>query len=117
VALLLTWCLPLLSSVYFGIARRALNLAILSVQTRGSLRNGIVRHADKPAVQRQIGQAEIKLEAASALVDIAVQVVEASSVSRRHELERLYRDVRTVRCIRRTDAVLEGIGAAAMNRT
>jgi alkylation response protein AidB-like acyl-CoA dehydrogenase len=148
VALLLTWYLPLLSSVYFGIARRALDLAIVAAQTRSSLRDGIARHADKPAVQRQIAQAEIKLEAVSALidtatagdagawsplrslaakefatttarevVDIAVQVVGASSVSRRHELERLYRDVRTGSLHPpNTDAVLEGIGAAALSR-
>ncbi|MFC9659731.1 acyl-CoA dehydrogenase family protein [Nocardia sp. NPDC127606] len=83
------------------------------------------------AVQRQIAEAEIQLDAAHALletmtrdadagvdlgvrtvprlfsakevatrtaenvIDTAVQVVGASSVSRRNELERLYRDVRT----------------------
>ena len=104
------------------------------------------RHADKPAVQRQIAQAEIKLEAAVALVeaatvenvgdlppwralaakefatatarevvDIAVQVVGASSVSKRHELERLYRDVRTGTLHPpNSDAVLEGLGAIAL---
>jgi alkylation response protein AidB-like acyl-CoA dehydrogenase len=148
VGLLLTWYLPLLSSVYFGIARRALDLAILGAQTRTSLRDGVALHAQKPAVQRQIAQAEIKLEAASALVeavtrpepgdwsglralaakefattaarevvDTAVQVVGASSVSKRHELERLYRDVRTGTLHPpNTDAVLEAIGAVALGQ-
>jgi alkylation response protein AidB-like acyl-CoA dehydrogenase len=99
-------------------------------------------------VQRQIAQAEIKLEAVAALVesvthpgpgdwsplralaakefatttarevvDVAVQVVGASSVSKRHELERLYRDVRTGPLHPpNTDAVLEIIGAVALGQ-
>lgn len=146
IGLLLGWYLPLLSNVYVGIARRALDIAILSAQKRSSLRADIARHADKPAVQRQVAQAEIKLEAAVALVesaavdgvgdlppwralaakefatatarevvDIAVQIVGASSVSKRHELERLYRDVRTGTLHPpNSDAVLEGIGAIAL---
>lgn len=147
VLLLLASYLPLLSSVYFGIARRALDLAIQGAQTRTSLRADVARHAQKPAVQRQIAQAEIKLEAVSAfltstthydegpwpflrslaakefatttareVVDIAVQVVGAASVSKRHELERLFRDVRTGSLHPpNTDAVLEVIGAAALS--
>lgn len=146
IGLLLAWYLPLLSSVYFGIARRALDLAIIGAQTRSSLREGISRHAEKPAVQRQIAEAEVKLEAASALlevttrpqqdqwsalralaakefvtttarevVDAAVQVVGASSVAKRHELERLYRDVRTGSLHPpNTDAVLEVLGTTAL---
>ncbi|MGH3643955.1 MAG: acyl-CoA dehydrogenase family protein [Mycobacterium sp.] len=146
IGVLLSWYLPLLSSVYFGIARRALDLAIIGAQTRTTLRQDITRHAQKPAVQRQVAQAEIKLEAVSAfvesvthpgpgiwaglrglavkefatttareVVDIAVQVVGASSVSKRHELERLYRDVRTGSLHPpNTDAVLEAIGAVAL---
>jgi alkylation response protein AidB-like acyl-CoA dehydrogenase len=146
IGLLLGWYLPLVSSVYFGIARRALDIAILGSQTRTSLRQSVSRHAEKPAVQRQIAQAEIKLEAASALLDVvtapshgtwaalramaakefvtatarevvdtAVQVVGAASVAKRHELERLYRDVRTGSLHPpNTDAVLEALGAAAV---
>jgi alkylation response protein AidB-like acyl-CoA dehydrogenase len=148
ILLLLASYLPFLSSVYFGIARRALDLAVLGAQERTSLQAGVSRHADKPAVQRQIAQAEIQLEAASALVesvthyeagawpalralaakefatttarqvvDIAVQVVGASSVSRRHELERLLRDVRTGSLHPpNTDAVLGAIGAVALGQ-
>lgn len=149
IGLLLGWYLPLVSNVYVGIARRALDLAILGAQTRSSLRRDVSRHAEKPAVQRQIAQGEIKLEAAVALlesatvegvgelppwralaakefatatarevVDLAVQVVGASSVSKRHELERLYRDVRTGTLHPpNSDAVLEGIGAIALGLT
>ncbi|MFN3007429.1 acyl-CoA dehydrogenase family protein [Mycolicibacterium wolinskyi] len=150
IGLLLAWYLPLLSNVYLGIARRALDLAILGAQARTSLREDISRHAQKPAVQRQVAQAEIKLEAAAAfvesvsdpddvqgtwaplralaakefvtatareVVDIAVQVVGAASVSKRHELERLFRDVRTGSLHPpNTDAVLEAIGATALNQ-
>lgn len=49
------------------------------------------------------------------VVDIAFQVVGAASVSKRHELERLYRDVRTGPLHPpNSDAVLEAIGAAAL---
>lgn len=145
------WYLPLVGSVYFGIARRALDLAILSSVTRPSLLSGVESHAGKPAVQRQIAEAEIELDAAYALletttrdadanidhgnwavprlfaakefatrtakdvVDIAVQVVGASSVSKRNELERLYRDVRTGQLHPpNTDAVLDVIGRTAL---
>lgn len=70
VQLLLAWYLPLVASVYFGISRRGLDLAILSARERTSLRDGIARHAEKPAVQRQVALGEIKLEAASALLDL-----------------------------------------------
>jgi alkylation response protein AidB-like acyl-CoA dehydrogenase len=150
IGLLLAWYLPLVSSVYFGIARRALDLAVLGAQTRTTLRHDISRHAQKPAVQRQVAQAEIKLEAAAAFLDsvtnhqdgaaawsplralaakefvtttarevveIAVQVVGAASVSKRHELERLYRDVRTGSLHPpNTDAVLEILGASALGQ-
>ncbi|MBA4025156.1 MAG: acyl-CoA dehydrogenase [Gordonia sp.] len=145
------WYLPLVGNVYFGIARRALDLAIQSAGARPSLASGVDNHAAKPAVQRQIAEAEIKLDAAFALletatrdadagvdhgawtvsrlfatkefatrtakevVDIAVQVVGASSVSRRNELERLYRDVRTGQLHPpNTDAVLDVIGKTAL---
>ncbi|WP_245839757.1 acyl-CoA dehydrogenase family protein [Mycobacterium aquaticum] len=143
---LLGWYLPLLSNVYFGIARRALDIAILGAQTRSSLRGDAKRHAHKPAVQRQIAHAEIQLEAVAALVDaaasgeigvlpprralaakefatrtarevvdIAVQVVGASAVSKHSELERLYRDVRTGTLHPpNTDAVLESLGAITL---
>jgi alkylation response protein AidB-like acyl-CoA dehydrogenase len=148
VQLLLAWYLPLVSSVYFGIARRALDLAIIGAQQRTSLREDVTRHSEKPAVQRQVAQAEIKLEAAAALldvvtapadgawalpralaakefvtttarevVDIATQVVGASFVARGHELERLYRDVRTGSLHPpNTDAVLEALGAAVLGQ-
>jgi alkylation response protein AidB-like acyl-CoA dehydrogenase len=133
VGLLLSRYLPLSSGVYFGIARRALDRDSGGTDADFAARR--CRAApQKPAVQRQIAQAEMKLEAASALVealtakefvtttarevvDIAVQVVGTSSVSRRHELKRLDRDV----CTRSlhppdTDAVLGAIGAVALGQ-
>ncbi|MFB7874531.1 acyl-CoA dehydrogenase family protein [Nocardia sp. NPDC056064] len=148
---ILGWYLPLVANVYFGIARRALDVAILQATTRPSLVPGVDTHAAKPAVQRQIAEAEIQLDAAYALletatrdadagldhgvwavprlfsakefatrtaknvVDIAVQVVGASSISRRNELERLYRDVRTGQLHPpNTDAILDVIGRTAL---
>ncbi|RJQ83967.1 acyl-CoA dehydrogenase family protein [Amycolatopsis panacis] len=149
---ILQWYLPLLSNVYFGIARRALDLAELTTQQRASLALPGKTHAHKPAVQRQLAQGEILLDAAWSLlekatadieagvdhgewwtprlfavkeftvstakqvVDIAIQVVGASSVSRTNELERLYRDVRTGSLHPpNTDAVLEIIGRTAVH--
>jgi len=49
------------------------------------------------------------------VVDIATQVVGASSVSRSNELERLYRDVRTGSLHPpNTDAILDVIGKFAV---
>ncbi|GGK35925.1 acyl-CoA dehydrogenase family protein [Nocardia camponoti] len=148
---ILGWYLPLVANVYFGIARRALDVAILAAQARPSLVPGVADHASKPAVQRQIAEAEILLDAAHALletttrdadsgvdlgnwavprlfsakefttrtakevVDIAVQVAGAAAVSRRNELERLYRDVRTGQLHPpNTDAILDVIGKFAL---
>jgi alkylation response protein AidB-like acyl-CoA dehydrogenase len=149
---ILQWYLPLVANVYFGIARRALDLAEQSARTRSSLALPGQTHAHKPAVQRQLAQAEILLDAAWSLlerttadvdagvdhgdwwtprlfaakeftvttarqvVDIAVQVVGASAVSRSNELERLYRDVRTGSLHPpNTDAVLDVIGRTAVH--
>ncbi|WP_432974956.1 acyl-CoA dehydrogenase family protein [Dactylosporangium sp. CA-233914] len=147
------WYLPLVANVYFGIARRALDLAELGAQERKSLALPGRTHADKPAVQRQLAQGEILLDAAWSLleratadldagvdhgswwtprlfavkeftvttarqvVDIAVQVGGAASVSRTNELERLYRDVRTGSLHPpNTDLVLDVIGRTAVHR-
>lgn len=149
---ILQWYLPLVANVYFGVARRALDLAELAAQSRSSLALPGLTHAHKPAVQRQLGQAEIALDAAWSLlekatddieagvdhggwwtsrlfgvkeftvttakevVDIAVQVAGASSVSRANELERLYRDVRTGPLHPpNTDAVLDVVGRTAVH--
>ncbi|MFC8530433.1 acyl-CoA dehydrogenase family protein [Nocardia sp. NPDC057227] len=148
---ILGWYLPLVAGVYFGIARRALDLAILSARGRDSLVPGLAGHAAKPAVQYRIAEAEIRLDAAFALletatgdadagvdhgvwavprlfaakefatataksvVDTAVQVTGAASVSRRNELERLYRDVRTGQLHPpNSDAIAEIIGKTAL---
>jgi alkylation response protein AidB-like acyl-CoA dehydrogenase len=149
---ILQWYLPLVANVYFGVARRALDVAELAAQERASLALPGQTHAHKPAVQRQLGQAEIALDAAWSLlekatadleagvdhgdwwtprlfavkeftvttarqvVDTAAQVVGASAVSRTHELERLYRDVRTGSLHPpNTDAVLDVIGRSAVH--
>ncbi len=148
---ILQWYLPLVSNVYFGIARRALDLAELTARERSSIALPGQTHADKPAVQRQLAQGEILLDAAWSLlerttadldagadhgdwwtsrlfaakeftvttarqvVDLAVQVVGASAVSRANELERLYRDVRTGSLHPpNSDAILDVIGRTAV---
>nr|BFE59512.1 acyl-CoA dehydrogenase family protein [Dactylosporangium thailandense] len=153
VAGIFQWYLPLVANVYFGIARRALDLAELTAQDRKSLALPGKTHADRPAVQRQLAQGEILLDAvwslleratadldagvdhgdwwtprlfavkefavttARQVVDIAVQVVGASSVSRTNELERLYRDVRTGSLHPpNSDLVLDVIGRTAVHR-
>ncbi|TMR24481.1 acyl-CoA dehydrogenase family protein [Nonomuraea zeae] len=148
---ILRWYLPLVANVYYGIARRALDLAVASSRERRSLALDGRPNAEKGSVQRWVAQAEIQLDAAWSLlektvadldegvdhgswwtsrlfatkeftvssargvVDIAVQVVGASSVSRRNELERLYRDVRTGPLHPpNTDAVLDVVGRTSL---
>lgn len=70
----------------------------------------------RPAL-RALAAKEFVTTTAREVVDIAVQVVGASSVSRRHELERLYRDVRTGSLHPpNTDAAPEAIGAVALGQ-
>ena len=145
------WYLPIVANVYYGIARRALDLAVATSRERRSLALPGGTHADKAAVQRQVAQAEIQLDAvwslleksaadleagvdhgtwwtprlfatkefavttARQVVDAAVQIVGAASVSKRNELERLYRDVRTGSLHPpNTDAVLDVIGRTSL---
>ncbi|MEM5315985.1 acyl-CoA dehydrogenase family protein [Paraburkholderia sp. JHI869] len=122
--------LPGLGAVYFGIAKRAFDLALEAAQTRRSLVLGGRPYAFKPLTQAHVAQAAIDLESIDALlertaqrwwdgyapgepwlaqllaakqhavdgalrvVNLALQVAGAGSLSRRQELERLFRDVR-----------------------
>lgn len=70
VAAIFSWVLPLLGNVYYGIARRALDLAIDSASRRSSLAlGGELTQAHKPTVQAAVADAEIKLDAAAAQLD------------------------------------------------
>jgi alkylation response protein AidB-like acyl-CoA dehydrogenase len=70
------------------------------------------------ATPASAGRQGVRDTTAREVVDIAVQVVGAASVSKRHELERLLRDVRTGSLHPpNTDAVLEAIGATALGQT
>lgn len=63
------WVLPLLGNVYYGIARRALDLAIESSTRRRSLALGGQAQAHKPVLQWNVADAEIKLDAALAQLE------------------------------------------------
>lgn len=69
VANIFGWVLPLLGNVYYGIARRALDLAIDNATRRRSLALGGQPQAHKPVVQAAIADAEIKLDAVQAQLD------------------------------------------------
>ncbi|WP_322047976.1 acyl-CoA dehydrogenase family protein [Paraburkholderia sp. J67] len=122
--------LPGLGAVYYGIAKRAFDLALEAAGSRRSLALGGRTHAFKPLTQAHVAQAAIELESIEALlertaqrwwqgyapgepwlaqllatkqhavdgalrvVNLALQVGGAASLSRRNELERLFRDVR-----------------------
>jgi alkylation response protein AidB-like acyl-CoA dehydrogenase len=122
--------LPGLGAVYYGIAKRAFDLALASATTRRSRALGGRTYAYKPLTQWSVAEAAIALESIDALLDrtaeqwwrgyaqgepwlakllaakqhavdgalrvvnLALQIAGASSLSRRNELERLYRDVR-----------------------
>jgi alkylation response protein AidB-like acyl-CoA dehydrogenase len=77
----------------------------------------VITHPEQGAwaALRPLAGKECVTATAREVVDTAVQVVAASSVSKRHELERLYRDVRTGSLHPpNTDAVLEASGATAL---
>ncbi|MCP3717424.1 acyl-CoA dehydrogenase family protein [Paraburkholderia sp. CNPSo 3281] len=122
--------LPGLGAVYYGIAKRAFDLALEAARSRRSLALGGQTYAFKPLTQAHVAQAAIELESIEALlertaqrwwdgyapgelwlaqllaakqhavdgalrvVNLALQVSGAGSLSRRQELERLFRDVR-----------------------
>ncbi|MFM0323530.1 acyl-CoA dehydrogenase family protein [Caballeronia glebae] len=123
--------LPGLGAVYYGIAKRAFDIAVESAKRRSSPAIGGKTYAYKPLTQQAVAQAAIELASIEALVDraaqlwwtsgygedepwiahllaakqhavdgalrvvnLALKIAGAASLSRNHELERLYRDVR-----------------------
>lgn len=122
--------LPGLAAVYYGIAKRAFDIAVESAQHRKSPAIGGKTYAFKPLTQQAVAQAAIELASIEALferaanrwwdgydedepwiahllaakqhavdgalrvVNLALKIAGAASLSRNHELERLYRDVR-----------------------
>jgi alkylation response protein AidB-like acyl-CoA dehydrogenase len=125
------WALIGFGNVYYGLARRALELTVASVQNRGSL--ALTRSmAHHPEVQHEVAEMRMELESAAALldtvardwsagvahpdwpikivtakyravtsawrvVDLAMDVSGGFGMSRKSELERLFRDARAGR--------------------
>jgi len=123
--------IPAIGAVYYGIARRAFDIAVESAKKRVSAALGGKTYAHHPYTQRDVAQAAIELDSIWALldrvatdwadgvdhgphwpakilaakqhavdgarrvVDLATKIAGASSLYRRNELERLYRDVRS----------------------
>jgi alkylation response protein AidB-like acyl-CoA dehydrogenase len=123
--------IPGIAAVYYGIAKRAFDLAIRAAQRRVSAALGGKTYAHHPYTQRDVAEAAIELDSIWALldrtarewsngvdhgelwpakllttkqhavdgarrvVDLATKIAGASSLYRRNELERLYRDVRS----------------------
>ncbi|MGJ5202843.1 acyl-CoA dehydrogenase family protein [Bradyrhizobium sp. HKCCYLR20261] len=128
---ILSTAIPGIAAVYYGIAKRAFDLAIGSAQRRVSASLGGKTYAHHPYTQRDVAQAAIELDSIWALldrtardwangvdhgelwpakiftakqhavdgarrvVDLATKIAGASSLYKRNELERLYRDVRS----------------------
>lgn len=123
--------IPAIGAVYYGIARRAFDLAIESATRRRSAALGGKTYAHHPYTQRDVAEAAIELDSIWALldrvarewadgvdhgalwpakivaakqhavdgarrvVDLATKIAGASSLYRKNEIERLYRDVRS----------------------
>lgn len=123
--------LPPIAAVYYGIARRAFDLAVAGTHARTSSALGGETRAHIPLNQYLVSQAAIELDSIWALldrithewadgvnhgpawpakllaakqhavdgarrvVDLSTRIAGASSLYRRNELERLYRDVRS----------------------
>lgn len=147
------WVLPILGHVYYGIGRRAVDVALEQAQSRTALSLGGAPVAEKPFVQYHAAEAELLLEgvgaqldrltadltagvdlgdrafvklfaakengtrAARAATDLALEIAGAGSISRRNELERLYRDVRAGSFHPpSSDAVRDLIGKSVLGR-
>jgi alkylation response protein AidB-like acyl-CoA dehydrogenase len=123
--------IPAIGAVYYGIARRAFDLALESAKSRKSAALSGNTYAHHPYTQRDVAQAAIELDSIWALldriahewddgtdhgplwpakivaakqhavdgarrvVDLATKIAGASSLYRKNELERLYRDARS----------------------
>jgi alkylation response protein AidB-like acyl-CoA dehydrogenase len=123
--------IPGIAAVYYGIAKRAFDLALDSAGRRTSTALGGKTYAHHPYAQRDVAEAAIELDSIWALldriaqeltdgvdhgafwpakilsakqhavdgarrvVDLATKIAGASSLYKRNELERLYRDVRS----------------------
>jgi alkylation response protein AidB-like acyl-CoA dehydrogenase len=66
---MLMWSLPLIASVYLGIAERALELAVRSAKRKTSIAIERGAHAYNPMVQHQIAEMYLELDAATATFD------------------------------------------------
>jgi alkylation response protein AidB-like acyl-CoA dehydrogenase len=124
------WAEPTFGSVYLGLAQRALDLAVASVQTKTSVAQLSRTMAYHPEVQHNVAEMVLALdgatahveriaddwsngvdhgglwpsklvsakyhavEAAKKVVDRAYDVIGGSGMFKRHEIERIYRDVR-----------------------
>lgn len=119
VAGFLRWYLPLVANVYFGIARRALDLAVAASRTRPSIALPGRTHAHKPAVQRQVAQAEILLDAAWSLLEKAAGDVAAGVDHGAWATPRLFAakefTVTTARTV--VDTAVQVAGASAVSRS
>lgn len=63
------WALPVIASVYLGIADRALELAVASATTKTSMAIDRGAYAYNPMVQHQVAQMYLELDAASATLE------------------------------------------------
>ncbi len=63
------WALPLIASVYLGIAERALEVAVASAQRKTSIAIARGAYAYNPMVQHQIAEMYLELDAANATVE------------------------------------------------
>jgi alkylation response protein AidB-like acyl-CoA dehydrogenase len=67
------WALPLIASVYLGIADRAMELAVASATTKTSVAIPGGTYATNPFVQHQLAQMYLELDAASATVERLIE--------------------------------------------
>jgi alkylation response protein AidB-like acyl-CoA dehydrogenase len=63
------WALPLIATVYVGIAERALELAVSSARKKTSIAIERGSYAYHPMIQHQVSEMYLELDAATAIVD------------------------------------------------
>ena len=120
IAAIFSWVLPLLGNVYYGIARRALDLAIDSATRRSSLAlgNGLTQ-AHKPTVQATIADAEIKLDAAAAQLDRLAEEWQRGGDRSGAGNVRLFaaKEFATRTALEVVDSALSVVGASGLHRS
>ncbi|MFT4044394.1 MAG: acyl-CoA dehydrogenase family protein [Gordonia sp. (in: high G+C Gram-positive bacteria)] len=113
------WVLPALGNIYVGIARRALDVAIATAQSRTAVSLGGETVAHKPFIQYHVAEAELALEGVTGQLDSLTTALTAGDDLGDRALLRLFaakeNGTRVARTV--TDLALDIAGAGSLHRS